>query len=120
MKKLFTLLVLLVAIVTGAQADAEWNMANWSTDHTGLTYWASGSSANIPSTSTDKTVPAWADASTYATYCGTGGSSNFQLDSKTGTWKSSNPNRVFSFDVSANDEIKVYFCGGGSGNRSIY
>ena len=120
MKKILSLLMLLVAIVTGASADTEWVMKDWSTGHTGLTYWASGASADISSTSTDKNVPAWADESTYDTYTGTGGASNFQLDSKTSTWKSSNPNRVWSFDVNANDVIKVYFMGGGSGNRSMY
>ncbi len=120
MKKLLSLFVLLVAIVTGASADTEWVMKDWSTGHAGLTYWASGASADIPSTSTDKNVPAWADESTYNTYTGTGGSSNFQWDTSKDTWKSSNPNRVWSFDVNANDVIKVYFMGGGSGNRSMY
>ena len=120
MKKLLSILMLLVAIVTGASADTEWVMKDWSTGHAGLTYWASGASSDIPSTSTDKNVPAWADESTYDTYTGTGGSSNFQLDSKTSTWKSGHPNRVWSFDVNADDAIKVYFCGGGTGSRSMY
>ena len=120
MKKLLSLFVLLVAIVTGASADTEWVMKDWSTGHAGMTYWASGASSDIPSTSTDKNVPAWADESTYDTYTGTGGSSNFQLDSKTSTWKSGHPNRVWSFDVNADDAIKVYFCGGGTGSRSMY
>lgn len=119
-QKLLTLFALLVVAVTGAWADSEWIMADWSTGHAGLTYWANGSSADIGSTSTDSSTPSWSDNSTYKTYFGTGGSSNFQLDSKTSTWKSNHPNRVWSFDVVAGQKINVYFMGGGSGDRSMY
>ncbi len=118
MRKTFSLLALLLLLCTSAWADTEWIMANWSTSHTGLTYWASGSSSNIPSTSTDSNTPSWADESTYNKYTGTGGASNFQLSGS--SWKSGNPNRVWSFDVAENDVIKVYFMGGGTGNRSMY
>jgi hypothetical protein len=119
-QKLLTLFALFVVAVTGAWADSEWIMADWSTGHAGLTYWANGSSADIGSTSTDSSTPSWSDNSTYKTYFGTGGSSNFQLDSKTSTWKSNHPNRVWSFDVVAGQKINVYFMGGGSGDRSMY
>lgn len=115
-KQLFTLLTLLVMCVTGAWADSEWIMANWSTSHTGLTYWASGSSADIPSTSSDQDTPAWTDESTYKTYAGTGGASTFQLKNDVLT----NTNRVFSFDVSKDDVISVYFMGGGKGDRKMF
>lgn len=110
------LLLALVGGINSAWGDTEWVMADWSTSHTGLTYWASGSSADIPNTSTDKNTPAWTDESTYNTYTGTGGSSTFQLKNDVLT----NTNRVFSFDVSKDDVISVYFMGGGSGNRSMY
>ena len=119
MKKLFTLLTLLVAIVTGAQADSEWELGAWSTGGTttsgvytkdGLSYYGSPSTGSVGSSG-----QTFSDGKSYAKgdiFLNSGGKSTFQ-NNKTYS-------RVFAIEVSQGDAIKVYFTGSGTGNRSMY
>ena len=119
MKKVFTLFALLMMIVVGAQADTTWEMSSLSSTVKkldGLDYYLNKAVSDLPSKSSDSSAKTFEDESQYTDYVGTGGASGFQL--KNDAWNKLN--RVFAFDVNANDVIKVYFCGGGTSNRSMY